>query len=212
MTALIALELRRVLRRPAWPVTLVALLATVGTFVTIWGPTHGVPLWTATLLGQTTAAARVALAIFGTWLAAHTVALDTPAATARWRLVTGQRASRIQLARTLAALATVGAAACVVIPALWRAVSISGATDRDLAVATLHTIAFGLTTAALTAAARTFTRSAVGTWSVAMTLALALAVAIRVVAPMPLRLIALATLIVACGIVAMRTPDEEAAS
>jgi len=111
MISLVLHETRLIGRRAAWPAALVLHAAAASMFVSLWGPTGGVPLWAASVLQQLAAMDRLAAAVLLTWLTTFVLADDADGrrSVVDWSALTGRSTRSVFRAR----IATVFFAALV---------------------------------------------------------------------------------------------------
>lgn len=182
MTSLIAHDLRVATRQAAWPIALGLHLAGAMLFVTVWGPTNGVPLWSASILTQLVAADRLLLAILLTWLVTPLCAPGPGVDLTGWASVAGisvsrALASRIAAAGVLAILVTVTLA-----PVVMVAAEIAGAPVSAAIVALIEMAMFSVAAVGLTAASAAVWQHPLAVWCAGMVTTVIAAFGVRLLA------------------------------
>ena len=135
MIALAVYEARLLGRRGAWAAALALHAIAASSFVALWMPTGGVPLWQASVLQQLAAADRLLLAVLLTWLSTFVFAddEDNGRRVVDWSALTGRTSQSIFRSR-IAAMAVMSLIlAAVAVPAFVAAAEVSAASMRELA-------------------------------------------------------------------------------
>jgi hypothetical protein len=204
MRSLVLHELRRGMRRAAWPLALGLHLVGVTLFVAVWGPTGGVPLWAAPLLTQLVAADRMLLAVLLTWLVTPLFAHDAHADLVGWSGVTGISVRSLMASRAIAASLLAIMMVLSGVPIVAAASQISSVPLAGLAGTSLEMLSFSLLAVGLVAAASIAWRRQVAVWCGGMLLTTAAAFAARMWTPGTLR-VAVCLLVAATGMAAATT-------
>lgn len=199
MTALIAHDLRLATRRVAWPLAIGLHAAATTLFVAVWGPTNGVPLWTAPLLSQLVAADRLLLAVLLTWLITPLLAPDHAADLTGWSAVTGVSVTRLMLSRAVAAILMALVMVISAAPIIVAAAQVSALDSAVLMLACLEMAAFSLLVVGATALSAVIWRDRLAVWCGSMALTIAAAVVARLVSPAVPRL-AVCALVTVIGV------------
>ena len=168
MMALIAHELRATTRRTAWPVVIALHLTTAALFIAAWGPTNGVPLWSAPLLTQLVAADRLLLAVLLTWLVTPLLSPDTGADLPGWSAVAGVTVTQILRARAIAAAVLAVTLVLVITPIAVAAAQMSGPASPSVFAAVAEMTSFALLTVGVTAISAAAWRDPLAVWSGSM--------------------------------------------
>lgn len=188
MSALIAHDLRLATRRAAWPVAIGLHLATATLFVAVWGPTNGVPIWTAPLLPQLVAADRLLLAVLLTWLVTPLLAPDRASDMTGWSGVTGVSVTRLMLSRAAAASLMAIVLVISAAPVVVAAAQVSALDGAAVVSACLEMAAFSLLVVGVTALSAVIWRDRLAVWCCSMALTIAAAVVVRLASPVVPRL------------------------
>ena len=210
MMTLIVHELRIATRRASWPWAFGLHLTAAALFVAVWGPTNGLPLWSAPMLAQLVAADRLLVAVLLTWLVTPLFAPDRDVDLLGWSSVAGVSVNRVMAARALAAIVLALVMVAAALPVAVVAGQISAATPGAVAEAVLDMAGFSLLAVGLAAAAALACRGELVVWCTAMALSTAAAFAVR---PLPLgpARVAVCVLIAVAAIVAVAdTADRRA--
>lgn len=201
MRPLVLHELRRAMRRAAWPLALGLHLCGITLFVAVWGPTGGVPLWAAPLLSQLVAADRILLAVSLTWLITPLFAPDAHGDLVSWSSVTGLSVRAVMASRAIAAswlaiMMVISGAPVVAAASQMSSVPLDG-----LAGAWLEMLSFSLLTVGLAAVASIVWRRQIAVWGGSMLLTTAAAFGARMWAPGTIR-VTVCLLVAAAGMAA----------
>jgi hypothetical protein len=174
-------EARLIGRRVVWPASLVLHAAAVSMFVSLWGPTGGVPLWQATVLQQLAAMDRLAAAVLLTWLSTFVLTDDEDGRRnlADWSALTARPAPSIFRARIAAIVCLAIVFVAVTLPAFFAAAELSAAPGTSLAAEIGAAAGFAVLCLGITAIAAIALDVRVGVWITAMSCAAVAAVAIR---------------------------------
>lgn len=195
MRSLIAHDLRVATRQAAFPIAFGLHLAGMVLFVAVWGPTNGVPLWSAPILAQLVAADRLLLGMLLTWLVTPLCAPATDVDLLGWASVTGMPVSRLIASRAaaagvLAVLVTISTA-----PVVMVAAQIAAAPMTAAMMAVVEMMIFAMLAVGLTAASAAIWRHPLAVWCAGMTMTVIAAFGVRLLPSGAIRF-------AACGIVA----------
>ncbi|TAK15264.1 MAG: hypothetical protein EPO35_07945 [Acidobacteria bacterium] len=190
MIAVALHEARMIGRRAIWPAVLILHAAATASFVIVWGPTGGVPLWQASLLEQLTAMDRLAAAALLTWLATAVLTDDGARRLADWSALAGLPTATVFRARITALVTLSLVFIAVAAPAFVAAGEISAATPRDIARHIGMSLGFSALAAGVTAAASVALRDRVGVWCTAMAVCLIAALGVRMLPTDLMRMLA----------------------
>jgi hypothetical protein len=183
MMSLIAHDLRVATRQAAWPIALGLHLAGAMLFIFVWGPTNGVPLWSASLLAQLVAADRLLLAVLLTWLVTPLCAPGPRVDLTGWASVAGVSVSRAMAARIAAAGVLAILITVTLAPVVMIAAEIAAAPMSAAVVSLIEMAIFSLAVVGLTAASAAIWQHPLAVWCAGMATTVIAAFGVRLLAP-----------------------------